>query len=146
MAEPIPHVIFRLGRQAFAIRLSDIKDVARAPEITAVPQADPMVRGLTVLRNTLTTALDLRARFGLPAGTQQPATALAVDHEGERIALLVDKVEDVLSLGPTEPLAPSRDPLWQGVITGVVTRNDETIVVLDVAGIMDGALLEEPEI
>lgn len=139
----IPHVLFRLGNQAFAITLADIKDVAKAPHVTVVPNAEPMVRGLCVLREQLATALDLRLRFGLtPSPHPEHFTALAVDHEGERIALIVDKVEDVAILSDIEPIAPARDPLWNGVVTGAAKRGDETIVVLDVAGIIDGALAQ----
>ena len=137
----IPHVMFRLSRQAFAVPLAEIKDVAKSPAVTPVPNAEPMVRGLCVLRDHLTTALDLRLRFGLPASTHPESyTALAVDHEGDRVALLVDRVEDVAILPALQPIAPPRDPLWQGVVAGVTHHGDETIVVLDIAGILDGAL------
>lgn len=148
MAEPTstPHVMFRLGKQAFAIALSDVKDVAKSPDITPVPNAEPMVRGLCVLRDNVTAALDLRLRFDLPAShAPEQMTALAIDHEGERIALLVDKVEDVAILPPLSQVAAAKDPLWQGVVNGVTKFGDETIVVLDAAGIIEGALerLEE---
>lgn len=135
----IAHVLFRLGRQAFAIPLAAVKDVQRAPAITPVPHAPAMVRGVSVLREQLVATLDLRARFGLPMSNQPDKfTALVVDYAGERVALLVDRVEDVLSLPPAEPGTPSRDPLWQGVIAGIIQRDQDTIVVLDVAGILDG--------
>lgn len=143
--EAVPHVMFRLGKQAFAILLSDVKDVAKAPDITPVPNAEAMVRGLCVLRENITTALDLRLRFDLSASNDpEHMTALAIDHEGERIALLVDKVEDVAILPPLSQIAPPKDPLWQGVVNGVAKHGDETIIVLDAAGIIDG-VLEKPE-
>lgn len=140
----VPHVMFRLGRQAFAVELDSIKDVAKSPDLTPVPNAEPMVRGLCVLRDHLTTALDLRLRFNLPAKTDpENFTALCVDYEGDRVALLVDRVEDVAILPVLQPINPPRDPLWQGVVTGVAKHGDETIVALDIAGILDGALQEE---
>ena len=137
----IPHVLFRLGKQAFAMPLAQVKDVARSPHITAVPNATPMVRGVTVLRDQLAPVLDMRVRFGLPASLDASrATVLAVDHEGERVGLLIDRVEDVLMLPPSLPSAHSKDPLWQGVVAGVVQREADTVLVLDVAAILDGAL------
>lgn len=142
--QAVPHVLFRLGRQAFAIPLALVKDVQRTPTITSVPHTPTMVRGIGVLKDELIAALDLRARFGLPASTQpEKFTALAVDHEGERVALLVDRVEDVLSLPPLQAHTPSRDPLWQGVVAGIVKRAEDSVVVLDVAGILDGMNLPE---
>ncbi len=141
-----PHVMFRLGKQAFGLLLSDVKDVAKSPDITPVPNAEPMVRGLCVLRENLTTALDLRLRFNLPVSSDPDhMTALAIDHEGERIALLVDRVEDVAILPPLSQIAPPKDPLWQGVVSGVTHHGDETIIVLDAAGIIDGLLQKEEE-
>lgn len=142
--ESTPHVMFRLGKQAFALLLSDVKDVAKSPDITPVPNTEPMVRGLCVLRDNLTTALDLRLRFDLSA-SNDPAhmTALVIEHEGERIALLVDKVEDVAILPPLSQVAPPKDPLWQGVVNGVTKHGDETIIVLDATGIIDGLLQKE---
>lgn len=144
LQKQVPHVMFRLGRQAFAVELDAIKDVAKSPDLTPVPNAEPMVRGLCVLRNHLTTALDLRLRFGLPASNDpENFTALCVDHEGDRVALIVDRVEDVAILPVLQPVKPPKDPLWQGVVTGVATRGDETIIALDIAGILDGALQPE---
>lgn len=142
----MPHVMFRLGKQAFALPLSEVKDVAKSPDITAVPNAEPMVRGLCVLREQLTTALDLRLRFELPVSQDpQHMTALAIDHEGERIALLVDRVDDVAILPPLSQIAPPKDPLWQGVVSGVTRHGEETIIVLDAAGIIDGVLKKAEE-
>lgn len=139
--QAVPHVLFRLGRQAFALPLSAVKDVARGIALTPVPHAPEMVPGLSVLRGQLATALDLRARFGLPPhGHPEKTTALAIDHAGERYALLVDKVEDVLSLPTSPPTASAQDPLWEGVIAGIIHRDEDTVVVLDVAGVIEGAL------
>lgn len=138
MVSTTPHVIFRLGRQAFAIALAAVKDVAREPQVMAVPQAAAAVRGMTVLREQFTTVLDLRARFGLPVPTGI-GTALVVEHEGERVALLVDRMEEVLNLAVTPPTTSPRDPLWQGVIAGIIHREKDMVVVLDVAAVVEGA-------
>lgn len=138
MVNALPHVIFRLGRQAFAIALAEVKDVARAPQLSAVPCAVPAVRGIAVLREQFTTVVDLRARFGLPTSSQI-GTALVVEHEGERIALLVDRMEEVLNLAVTPPTSMPRDPLWQGVIAGIIHREKDMVVVLDVPAIVEGS-------
>lgn len=138
----MPHVLFRLGRQAFALPLARIKDVARGVALSPVPHAPDMVRGLSVMRGQLATAIDLRARFGLPQHHHpERTTALAIDHDGERYALLVDKVEDVLSLPASQPTASAQDPLWEGVIAGIIHRDDDTVVVLDAAAVIDKAVI-----
>jgi purine-binding chemotaxis protein CheW len=138
-----PHVIFRLGPQPFAIALASVKDVARAPEVTAVPEAPAAIRGLIVNREQLTVVIDVRTRLGLKT-TDKPGSVLVVEHAGERVALLVDRMEEVTSLPVSAAQAELRDPLWEGVVAGMVHRAADTLIVLSVPALVEGAAAAFP--
>ena len=69
---------FLLDDLLFGIEVMNVQEVIRYQEMTAVPLATAVVRGLINLRGQIVTAIDMRARLGLPdPQTQRAAVALA---------------------------------------------------------------------
>ena len=133
-----PHVLFYLGQQCFALPLKDVKDVRRAPSITTLPHIPSMLCGITVMRGQLATAVDLAACLNIALPSSEKAVALAVEHDGEQVAFLIDRREDVLSLPAEEPSNTHDLPYYlQDVVAAVIRRGDSSIYVLDAAAIID---------
>lgn len=117
-----------------------IRDVLRAQAVTRIPLAAPEIAGSLNLRGRIVTAIDLRARLGLPR--ELPAHALmsvVVECGGELYSLLVDQVGDVVHLPPGAvlPNPPTLDPAWRGVSAGVWRDEERLIVLLDVERLLD---------
>ncbi len=106
------YLTFRLGSEAYGIGVLAVQEIIRTLAITVVPQLPAHLRGVINLRGRIVPVVDLRRRFGL-----------AGNHEGERacivvaqvrlgarglapMGLLVDSVEEVLSIGETEISPP----------------------------------------
>lgn len=139
-------VILRLGSQPFAVPLASVCDVARAPTIIAVPGMEAALRGMAVLSGHVVPIIDLRAAIGLPLA-EHIGTVLVVTHRGERVGVLVDRMEDVLHLPHAEtPAGPLSDAAWRHSVAGLVHRPQDIVVVLDLARMIDslieGARLE----
>lgn len=141
MSKLVPHVVFRLGKQAFALALPDVKEVQRAGPLQPVPHAPASLAGLMGSAGQVSYVIDLRARFGLsPTPQPERAPVLQVEHDGQRYGLLVERIEEVMGIGSTQPLTGmENDPLWQGVVTGTVTHGDERVVVLDIDALIKNA-------
>ena len=69
------------------IDVTDVQEVTRFQQMTAVPLAPEVVLGLINLRGQIVTVLDLRAMPGLPAlpGDDLPTNVDVLDPAGERV-------------------------------------------------------------
>jgi purine-binding chemotaxis protein CheW len=80
-----------------------VQEVIRFQQLTRVPLAPPVVRGLINLRGQIVTAIDLRRRLGLPprAVDHKPMNVIIRSDDGA-VSLLVDEIGDVLELDPRD--------------------------------------------
>jgi purine-binding chemotaxis protein CheW len=133
-----------IGNQLFGIPVLQVRDVLASQRITRVPLAPPEVAGSLNLRGRIVTAIDLRARLGLPERTAEqaagkPRMSIVVDHGGELYSLMVDSVGEVLSLSGTnfERNPATLDARWREVSAGIYRLDGSLLVVLDVTRLLD---------
>jgi purine-binding chemotaxis protein CheW len=90
---------FYLGPQLFGVEVLKIQEVLRYQEITEVPLAPAVIRGLLNLRGSIVATLDLRRRFGMPplAEGSLPTNVVSQTSSG-LISLLVDRIGDVVEV------------------------------------------------
>src|SRR5438552_813741 len=135
MAEERQYCTFYLDGSFFGLDVLKVQEIIRYQEMTRVPLAPLVVRGLINLRGQIVTALDLRRRLDLkdrPAG-QLPVNVVVQTDDGA-VSLLVDEIGDVL-LVPQETFERPPDTL-QGaareLIRGVCKLEDRLLLILDV--------------
>jgi purine-binding chemotaxis protein CheW len=90
---------FVADRLLFGVEVEKVQEVIRYQEMTRVPLAPPVVKGLINLRGQIVTAVDLRRRLGLRerASTDLPMNVV-IRHEDGAVSLLVDEIGDVLEV------------------------------------------------
>ncbi len=139
---------FNVGEHLFGVDVLTVQEVLRRQEMTPVPRAPEVVRGLINLRGQILTALDLRRRLNLPAA---PAEAehmnIIVQAPDGSVSLLVDQVGDVMTV-QDEFLEPSPATLGSDLremITGVYKMKDKLLLILNVASATDISELASPE-
>ncbi|MDH5673978.1 MAG: chemotaxis protein CheW [Myxococcales bacterium] len=94
---------FRLGQERYALPLSTVREILRIPHVTEVPRCPEEVIGVTSVRGTVTTVLDLRVRLRMPCErVTARARILLVDCWGEPIGMLVDEILQVYRLREDE--------------------------------------------
>ena len=126
---------FTLDGHLFGVPVSSVQEVLRAQALTSVPLAPSEVAGLLNLRGQIVTAVDLRARLGLPP---RPAGEgfmnVVVRDAGELFSLLADSVGDVVEVETVrlEPTPATLDERWKGCCDGVVRLPRGLLAVLDV--------------
>jgi purine-binding chemotaxis protein CheW len=125
---------FHLDSLFFGIEVQKVQEVIRYQEMTRVPLASPVVRGLINLRGQIVTAIDLRRRLGLaprPDG-RLPMNVVVRTDDGPT-SLLVDEIGDVLEVDsntferPPETLKGSAREL----IRGAYKLKDRLLLTLD---------------
>ena len=57
--------IFSLDNEEFAVESNQVREIIPMGEITRIPRAPPIVKGIINLRGEITTVISLRMRFGL---------------------------------------------------------------------------------
>ena len=132
------YLIAQIAGRAVAIDSDQVESVVDIGEVTAVPRASSHVRGLAALRSRVVTVVDTQSALGLEtAGAARRAVITHV--EGHHYAMLVDALDDV---APFElmPLASgvALDPAWRGAGRGIVERDGEPILAIDLASLVPG--------
>ena len=126
------HLVFSLDEQLFALRLPAVERVVRAVEVTPLPGAPEIVRGVINVRGQITPVFDLRRRFGLPAREIMPSHHLVIARARTRaVALMVDEVRGV-DEGLAEG-AVAADEILPGVghVEGVAKLGGDLIFIHD---------------
>ena len=77
---------FYLNDLYLGVDVTRVQEVIRYQEMTRVPLAAPEIRGLINLRGQIVTAIELRARMGLPPPSRasMPARAGQFGHAGPK--------------------------------------------------------------
>ncbi len=130
--------MFRLGDRLMGIEISAIREINRVGKITPVPDAPAKVRGVINLRGEVVTVLDLRAILGMDATEVTTSSRLMiVPSENEHIALLVDRVEDVITVSSTdeEDLPANAGDLDGRYFRSVYKLEHELLILLDVVAV-----------
>lgn len=140
-AERAEYVTFEIAGRWFGAPVKDVNDVFALHDITPVPLARGDIAGLLNLRGRIVTAIDARARLGLPPRDNGFAGAMAIgiEREGEPYGILVDAVGEVLALDPEnfEDAPANLDAAWRELSRGVYRQPKGLIMTLDIARMLD---------
>jgi purine-binding chemotaxis protein CheW len=105
-----------------------------------VPLAPEDVAGVLNLRGRIVTAIDMRARLGLPKNDDgKPPMAMGVELRGESYGLLIDSIGEVLTLADDarEVNPVNLDPRMAKMANGVHRLEGQLMVVLDVDRVLE---------
>src|SRR5690606_15557418 len=91
------YVSFELNRQWLGVPVERVQEVLVAQRISPVPLASGEIAGFLNLRGQIVTAIDLRARLGLPPrGEGETCMNIVVRDGDELFSLVADAVGDVV--------------------------------------------------
>jgi len=126
---------FYVAGHYFGLEVLRVQEVIRYQQMTRVPLAPPVVRGLINLRGQIVTALDLRRRLELddrPAD-QLPVNVVVQTDDGA-VSLLVDEIGDVLDVEEKlfEPPPDTLTGTARELIRGAYKLNGRLMLLLDI--------------
>lgn len=134
------YVTAMIGEQLFGLPIARVQDVFMLERLTRVPLASAEIAGLLNLRGRIVTAIDMRARLGLPRNDGAgPPMAIGVDLRGESYGLLIDSVGEVMKLADVErEINPANlDPRFARVTAGIHRLDGRLLVILDVDRVLE---------
>ena len=133
-ADEHQYCTFYLEGHYFGLDVLKVQEVIRYQEMTRVPLAPPVVRGLINLRGQIVMAVDLRRRFAMEdrPNSELPMNMVVRTNDGA-VSFLVDEIGDVLEADeenfehPPETLqGPARE-----LVKGVYKLEERLMLVLD---------------
>lgn len=140
MAERRQFCTFFLDGLRFGVDVQKVQEIVPYQEMTRVPLAPPMVRGLLNLRGQIVTGIDLRSRLGLPERTSESLPMnVVLRGEDSPVSFLVDKIGEVIEVAANawEPPPETLQGPVRELIQGVCPLEDELLLILDTAKTLD---------
>lgn len=141
-------VTFLVGAEEYGLDINAITEVVRPLKITPLPRMPEFIEGVVNLRGIIIPVVDLRKRFGLAAGEDNPKkmrmliTRGAVHGPSKQSAgllgLVVDGVQEVLYIPQTDvDRAPEAARGQQAeFIRGVAKASGKLVIVIDIKAIL----------
>lgn len=131
---------FYLDHLFIGIDVIRVQEVLRYQQMTAVPQAPPVVEGLINLRGRIVTAIDMRRRLDLPPRPPDrlPMNVVLRTEEGI-LSLSVDRIGDVVEVSEAAFEAPPETVRGSArqLLLGTYKLEDRLLLVLDVDKTID---------
>jgi len=134
-------LIAHIAGRTVAIASEQVGSVVDIGEVTPVPRAPRLVRGLATLRSRVVTVIDTRIALGLD-GEGTAARAVIVRVDGHDYAMLVDALDDVSAFA-LHPLANGTALVreWRAIATGIVERDGEPVLAIDLTRLVPRAAM-----
>ena len=127
------YVTFMVDSEAFGFPMASVSEIIRVPTTVDVPLTPSALTGLANLRGSVLPILDLRAVLGLPPMPISETTRVVVTDEGSPVGLVVDRVNQVLSVDANqiESSQGLQSSVNANLLSGVIKRgNGESMIQL----------------
>jgi len=136
-------VTFKIDMEEYGVKIANVEEINRMPEVTKIPRAPYFIEGIVNLRGNVIPALDLRRFFKLSEREITDATRIIiVDFEGKRTGIVVDSVSEVIRFEKNLIETPP-DILSSGIdsdyVEGVGKLDDgkRMILILDISKVLN---------
>ena len=132
------YLSFQLGREEYAIRVLQVREIVKIQHITGVPETPPEVRGVINLRGKVIPVVDLRVKFGMEEREYGDRTCIVVvelkSATAAPMGIIVDEVSEVISFA--EPDIQDTPDFGKGIETpyllGLAKVKDRVKILLDI--------------
>src|SRR4051794_5010653 len=132
-------VVFSLGREEYALPITQVQEIIRFAEPRAVASDEPWIRGVISLRGKIIPVCALAARLGLAPEPADEQKIVIVETAAGTAGVIVDAVEEVLTVEPAQLEAVPG--AGSDVIEAVAKVGDRLIVLLGPDHLFAGAEL-----
>ena len=137
--DEIQLVVFSLGREEFAVEVTQVREIMRMEEITRMPKTPHFVEGIINLRGQIIAVVELAKRLNLESGERSGETRIiVVEAEDIKVGMIVDSVSEVLRVNAdaVEPSPTLTTDVSAAYLQGVVKQDNRLIILLDLTKIL----------
>lgn len=136
------YLVFSILKQDYALPIQYIMEIIDLVPITKVPSLPPYVKGIINVHGSIFPVMDVRMRFDFePMEYNERTCIIMVENNGVSVGLIVDSVQEVVSIPDEEIALPADGDLLSNTkyITGVGHLGDSTQLILDCDALMNVA-------
>ncbi|CUH94885.1 hypothetical protein P22_0951 [Propionispora sp. 2/2-37] len=130
-------VAFRLGREEYAISISQVKEIVRYSGATKLPNTPAHMEGIINLRSNVIPVVNLAKRFDLPVEEVKAKQVVILETAGLEVGVIVDEVTEVLMI-EEENMEPA--PMMEqqeAFFRGIGKLGDRLMLILDLDVLFD---------
>lgn len=126
------YVVFKVAEEFYGIQIERVERILPEQDITKLPKMSKLLLGIFNLRGETLAAVDLRARFELPAG-EGLGNYIVVQTDHGRCALHVDGVVGISMIEEenVDEHAILQQQSGDGFITGIAKTPDRLVALLE---------------
>ncbi len=131
-------LLFNFGRgQSYAINVFKIQEVLRLTRLTKMPEAHPVVRGVTHLRGHTLPVVDLSHAIGMGRIEINENTTMIVTEYNRTVqAFLVAGVERIINMNWEEIMPPPKGAGKSHYLTAITKVEDRIVEIIDVEKVL----------
>lgn len=132
--EKMDVIVFQLGSDLFALEAQYIHEIRQIGEITPVPCTPDFVLGITSVRGSIYSALDIRKSFGADERSVSPESMFILTMWNKiEVCLLVDSVLEKRGVPKRDikPMVTGSKNANLNYIVGFVLLNEKMITLID---------------
>ena len=134
MADEHQYCTFFLDGHYFGIDVLKVQEIIRFQQMTRVPLAPPVVRGLINLRGQIVMGIDLCRRLGLQdRGNHELPVNVVVQTDDGPVSLFVDEIGDVVSVSDKQFETPPQTMRGEAreLVRGAYKLPERLLLILD---------------
>ncbi len=125
------------GKQRFGINVFKVREVLPCPKLTAMPNRNPLVRGVAHIRGQAISIIDLSMATGGRALTDIQDRFVIISEYNRTIqGFLVEGVDRIININWEDVMPPPKGTGRDAYLTAVTKVEDELIEIIDVERIL----------
>jgi purine-binding chemotaxis protein CheW len=134
------YLIAHINGACIAINSDWIESLVHVYDVVPAPKSDPVIVGLFALRSRVLTLIDTQFWVtGQQQTVKKGALAVVAEIAGHHYGLLVDSVEDVVSIQREQIETRIKPPKeWAPLVEGTASVSDKLIMILDPVALVNG--------
>jgi len=131
-------LLFKLrGKQVYGINVFKVREVLQCPELTELPQRNPVVRGVAHIRGMTISVIDLSLAVGGPSlGEVKDCFVVIAEYNRKVQGFLVKSVERIVNMNWSDIHPPPKGAGKSSYLTAVTDIGGELVEIIDVEKIL----------
>ncbi|WP_138420714.1 chemotaxis protein CheW [Aquibacillus sediminis] len=133
-------IVFQLADEHYAADIKQVSSIEKLEHVTTVPRTADFIKGVINLRGNITPIIDLKERLHIGKAEYTDNTRVVIiTIEDIQVGLIVDSATDVVDIDPETIDDPPQmiGSVTEEYITGVVKRDDQLIILLDLDRVLN---------
>jgi two-component system chemotaxis response regulator CheV len=141
-------LLFDLGNgQTFGINVFKVREAIPCPQLTQIPHAHPVVRGVAHIRGQTISVFDLSMGMGEePLQNLDDSFVIITEYNRSTQGFLVNHINRIINLSWTEILPPPNGMGHNSFLTAITKLDDQLIEIIDVEKVLADVIGTDDEV